>query len=193
LSQLSKYLSLVIVALLFQSKGFCKNIDSLKIALKNAKHDTTRCNIYYNLGKGLYIEQPDSAILFWGKVKEISENKLKESDILKKWYLKKLGKAFNGLGTVYQNLGDIAKSLDYYHKSLKACEQNQDKEGASTALNSIGGTYYNQGDLSNALEYWNRSLALYLEIGERSGIAMALTNIGVVYKRQNNISKALTY
>ena len=38
------------------SKGFAQNIDSLKLALKNAKHDTTRINILSELSEICEVE-----------------------------------------------------------------------------------------------------------------------------------------
>ncbi len=50
-----------------------RTIDSLKLALKNAKHDTTRANSLLALGEALYLNKPDSALIFWNQGKDLAQ------------------------------------------------------------------------------------------------------------------------
>ncbi|MBK9285203.1 MAG: tetratricopeptide repeat protein [Sphingobacteriaceae bacterium] len=165
-------------------------IDSLKLALKNAKHDTTRCNILSILAETASDEEWPA---FNEQLKVLAEKNIANNSEPKKLYLKHLADALNYIGYLAGNQGDIPKALEYYHKSLKIYEEIGDKEGIALSLNNIGGIYSNQGDIPKALEYYHKSLKIREEIGDKLGIATSLNNIGFIYQAQGDISKALEY
>ncbi len=167
-----------------------KMIDSLKIALKNAKHDTTRCNILHEL---VDVVNQDEWIVYYNKLLQITEQNLKQTNqlpSLKKKYLKHYAYALEGIGYIYDTEGNISKALDYYHKSLKICQELEDKEGVALSLNNIGYIYDNQKDYPKSLDYYYKSLKIYSELNDKVGIALAFNNIGVVCQKQGNILKA---
>ncbi|MDP3147436.1 MAG: tetratricopeptide repeat protein, partial [Bacteroidota bacterium] len=187
---LKKYcLSCILCLLSFVS--FSQNIDSLKLALKNAKHDTTRCNILATLAETASDEE-------WPKYNEqllkLSESKIKltqKSSIDYKIYLLHYAGALNNIGVIYNNQRDIPKALEYNSKSLKIREEIGDKSGIATSLNNIGVIYDKQGDIPKALEYYSKSLKIYEDIGDKKGIATSLNNIGYIYENLGDIPKAL--
>ena len=167
---------------LINMQGFAQNntLDSLKLALKNAKHDTIKIKLRYVIGEKASIFR----IEYWDSIYIDA----------KKWKLKEFeAKALNNIGYIYKNHGDIPKALEYYHKSLQLQEEIKDKEGIATSLNNIGLIYNNQGNIPKALEYSQKSLQLQEEIKDKYGIANSLNNIGVIYDDQGDISKALEY
>ncbi|MDO8999709.1 MAG: tetratricopeptide repeat protein, partial [Bacteroidota bacterium] len=171
--------------------SFSQNIDSLKLALKNAKHDTTRCNILATLAETASDEE-------WPKYNEqllkLSESKIKltqKSSIDYKIYLLHYAGALNNIGVIYNNQRDIPKALEYNSKSLKIREEIGDKSGIATSLNNIGVIYDKQGDIPKALEYYSKSLKIYEDIGDKKGIATSLNNIGYIYENLGDIPKAL--
>jgi len=168
-------------------------IDSLKLALKNAKHDTTRCNCYINLGYKSNSEHPDSAFFYWKKAQLLAEKNFSNTSSLKMFYLKTIGQAMGNIATVYQNKGEFPKALECYNKSLKIKEECGDKGEIAASLNNIGVIYVEQGEIAKAIDYWLKSLKIREEIGDKSGIASSLNNIGAVYQRQGDIPKALEY
>jgi tetratricopeptide (TPR) repeat protein len=166
-----------------------RTIDSLKLVLKNAKHDTTRCNIL-----NLMIEsEGDDKVwpVFNEQLLNLAKKNSKTSPILKPFYLKYIANAFNNIGFLAQQQGDVAKALEYYHKSLKIQEEIKNKEGIARSLNNIGFIYKNQGDMLKALEYYHKSLRNLEEIKDKKGIAYSLNNIGFIYDNQDDITKAL--
>lgn len=169
-------------------------LDSLKLAFKKAKHDTTRIQIYLSWGVQIYLQQPDSALVLWEKASNIAKYNLEkrpqeqiQSTLIKKY----LAESLNNIGNIYFNQGDITKALDYWVKSLKIQEGIADKQGIATTLNNIGAIYKRQGNIPKVLEYYHKSLKLLEEIGDKQGIAESLNNIGVVYNNQGDITKAL--
>ncbi|MDD1463659.1 hypothetical protein MEO39_27175, partial [Dolichospermum sp. ST_sed2] len=95
MKQTLKFLLLSITIVLFQINLFGQNktIDSLKLALKNAKHDTTRCNIL----NAMVEAEGDHNI--WPKYNEqlkvLVEKSIASNASPKKLYLKHLAIALN--------------------------------------------------------------------------------------------------
>ena len=195
-----KLIKIIICCFFIGSNYFyCQNqkkIDSLKIALKNAKHDTTRAIINLDLGELIYQQQPDSAILLWEKSKTISEKNLKKYSPKQqeyKTFLNILGYSYNDLGFIFGNRGDVVKSLEYHKKSLKIQEEIGDKNAIALSYNNIGLIYGGQSDYDNALIFFEKSLKIREEIGNKSGIAVSLNSIGNMHARQGSMEKALSY
>ncbi len=173
--------------------GFAQNIsiDSLKLALKNAKHDTSRCNILNELVEA---EANDNIWpLFNEELRLIAEKNIAVNNTNKLFYLKHLANALNNVGYLAEHLGDIPKALEFYHKSLKIEEEIKDKKGIATALSNIGTIYHDQGDMQKTLEYHFRSLKIREEIRDTQGIAYSLQNIGATYNRMGDMDKALDH
>ncbi len=167
-------------------------IDSLKVILKNAKHDTTRCNV---LNAMIEVESNDA---IWPKyneqLKSISEKNLKlhpSNSILFKMYLKYSALAFNNLGYLAEIKGDISNAIGNYIKSLKISEKIEDKIGIGYILNNIGFLYLDQGEIAKAKEYTFKSLKLYKETNTKNGIAYALNTLGLIYIKNNEANKGL--
>ena len=167
-----------------------RTIDSLKLALKNAKHDTMRCNILSILAETASDEEWPA---FNEQLKQLAEENIINKTKPKNFYLKHLADAMNNIGYLANQKGEIPKALEYYHKSLKIEEEIGDKEGIASSYNNMGFIYYRQGDIPKALEYHHESLKIREMIGDKEGIANSLNNIGLVYHNQGSIPKALEY
>ena len=53
-------------------------------------------------------------------------------------YKEGIAYSLNNIGGLYENQGDIPKSLGYYHKSLKIFKEIGYKDGVTLSLNNIG-------------------------------------------------------
>src|ERR1043166_945146 len=85
-------------------------LDSLKRALKNAKHDSVRIDSYLALGEEIYQQDPDSAFYFWSQAKQLTEEKLKEvkpSGPEFQVFQKRYATSLYNLGFIYNRQGDI--------------------------------------------------------------------------------------
>ncbi len=173
-----------------------KTIDSLKLVLKNAKHDTTRCGALISLGENVYGTKPDTALLFWFKAKKIAELNIKSESNTKdltKIFLTQLATIFNNIAYIKEKKGDFKLSLEYYFKSLKIRNERGDLKGVAISLNNIGFLHKKKGELDIALEYYNKSLKIREVIRDEGGIAESSSNIGRIYDDQGDIKKALEY
>ena len=166
-------------------------IDSLKMELKQAKHDTTRCNILNLLTENASEEEWPA---FNEQLLKLAEkSSLNTKPTLKLFYLRYMGMALNNAGYLATNKGDIPKALEYLHRSLRIQEEIKDKKGVASSLVNIGFIYDGQGDSTKAIEYYQRSLIILEEIKDKEGIANCLNNIGNIYQKQEHIDKALEY
>jgi tetratricopeptide (TPR) repeat protein len=181
--------------LFFAGTGFIfsqddKTIDSLKLALKNAKHDTTRCNILNELIENANEEEWPAYNEQLLKLAEKNVN-IAHTKTLNDIYSEYFAAALNNSGLIAQQQGEYAKALGYYHKCLKIEKEIKNRKGIAISLNGIAIIYYDQGDIPKSLEFFYKSLKIQEEIKDTMGIAYSLNNIGSIYEHQGDISKAL--
>lgn len=101
---------------------------------------------------------------------------------------------FNNIGTVYHNVGDLVKALDFYFKSLKAAEQTGNKLRIATAYTNIGAAYFdNPITMDKALPYYLDAVKYSEEDGDKEAIGTISVNIGEIYFNQNKLEEALLY
>jgi serine phosphatase RsbU (regulator of sigma subunit) len=194
-------LSIRLIVILFLSGqiafyGQNKTIDSLKLALKNAKHDTAKVQILQSIGEEIYSQQSDSAYSFYERANAIIDKKIKQySNNSIEYKCLRLQRAYclNNIGFVHENKGENQKALKNYLQSLKILEEVNNKEGIAIALNNIGVLYNNLGDISQSLLYYDKGLKIMEELGDKNSIAACLNNIGYIYNYQGNLKEALTY
>lgn len=165
----------------------------MKLALRNATHDTTKCNLLLQI-----VESPDETE--WEKYNEnlrlIAEKKLKElqpSSPQNKIFKKFLAYSLNNIGYDFNQKGNTEKALEYYNKCMKMWEEADNKKGAATTLNNIGLIYHTQGNIDQAINFYTKSFKLQEEIGDKHGMAYTLNNLGYIYNSQGSISKALDF
>ena len=184
-----------ILIILFLSPFFLvaqdRIVDSLKLKLKMAKHDTTRCNILNAL-----TETADDKEwpLFNDQLLKLAEKNSQTANAqLKSIYLNHLAAAINNLGFIARQEGDIPKAIDYFLQSLKIQEEIKNQKGIALTLNNIGAIYKGQGDIAKAMEYYQKSLKIKEEINDKKGIATSLNNIAEIYNFQGDITKSIEY
>ncbi len=167
-------------------------IDSLKLALKTAKHDTTRCYILTYLSEGASDKEWP---IFNEQLKNLSEKNIATAQTkdLKETYLYYYATSLNNIAYLAEQQGDYKKALEYNLKSLKINEEIDSKSGTASSLNNIGAIYDNQGDISKALEYYQKSLEILKNLDNKKSLAYAFNNLGTVYDNLGDIPKALDY
>jgi tetratricopeptide (TPR) repeat protein len=191
--QLKAYLILLITFICVQLKAQDKTIDSLNLALKNAKHDTLKCQLLNVLME--YVQEEEWPI-FNEQIELICKKQLNSLSKLNKEYKvyqRYYSTALLNSGVVFQGQNNYEKAIYNYSISLQISEQLNDLESCAYALNNIGYIYNYQGDLRNALVYLEKSLKIYEQIKDLQGIATTLTNIGVIYESQGDLTTTLSY
>ncbi len=184
---MKKYLFILVLfpALLF---GQNKTIDSLKLALKNAKHDTTRCNLLKLLTKKATGEEQEKYI---EQLKTLAEKNVAVGGALKNIYRIHLAFVFRKIGSAYYFHADYAKALVNDFKSLKLAEEVGDKLQIGKTSGDLALVYTAQADYPKALEYFHKCLKLSEEVGDKQQIGLTLSNMAIVYSAKADFSKAL--
>ncbi|HEY9602366.1 MAG TPA: tetratricopeptide repeat protein [Allocoleopsis sp.] len=100
-------------------------------------------------------------------------------------------KTLNNIGDVYQNLGDYAKSIEFYQQALDIFRAIGDKAGQRTSLNNIAVAYGKQNQSAKALDFFNQALAMTREIGDKTGEIAILNNLAAAYRNQSQYPQAI--
>jgi signal transduction histidine kinase/tetratricopeptide (TPR) repeat protein len=141
-----KKLSLLLLLLIsvFTAAAQKKQIDTLRLALSNAKTDTMRYQALRKLDSTYYLFNPDSSIIF-----------AQQGYLLAKknnWVLNQ-SKCLNGMANAYSSLGDYVKSISFYFKALRIGGELNDLFEMSLINDNIGATYIQAQDYRKALPY----------------------------------------
>jgi tetratricopeptide (TPR) repeat protein/serine phosphatase RsbU (regulator of sigma subunit) len=173
----------LIILLLSNSFSYSQNdpiLDSLQTLFRSSKNDTLKLRLRHQIGEQAMIFRPG----YWDSIRIDA----------KKFGIKKTeGDALNNLGYIYQNLGDIERSLEYHKQSLMVLMEIGDKPGIAQSYNNMGTIYKEQGNTPLALDYFHRSLKIREETHDEEQMATALNNLAIVYEDQGDTAKALEY
>lgn len=168
-----------------------QNADSLKIAFKAARHDTSGCAI---LLKMIESESHDSAKqAYINQLIQLAEEKTKtlntkspEYTVYHKYWAEALSYASEN----FYYKGNVVGAADYARQELAHRELAGDKNGMINCLVSLGLISRNQGNIPSALEYYNRALKISEEIGETEIKPTIFLNIAVIYMDQGYLKEA---
>lgn len=173
---------------------FAREQAALKQAFEEAKHDTIRCRLLYEL---IEAEADDNVWPSYNKLlEEISTrnlSRLSSQEPGYKLYQKYLGAALNNKAVLIQNKGNSTAALQYYFKSLSLRIAIADSAGIGETLNNIGLIYHALGNIPMAIDYYQRSLAVQEKINDIPGTSTTLLNLGVLSADQRDFKKAREY
>jgi len=99
--------------------------------------------------------------------------------------------ALEALGRAYGQRGEFDEALQYYQRSLKIREAEQDEEGTASCLNGIGFVLSSKWQYAEALSYYERALAIRKKLGDQAGVAGTLNNLALVHSDLGEYEKAL--
>lgn len=168
-------------------------MDSLKQALKAARHDTARCNI---LSAMIEAEYDDNIWPGYNEeLRKIAEQGIKSSPASSpaaRLYRKHMASALNNEGVRYAD-SDIPKAIGYLEQALTLYKEVGDTSGIIISLNNIASLHRTQGDIPKALECFFQCLEMARVIGDKDLEGNVLFNINVNYNDLGQVTKALDY
>jgi tetratricopeptide (TPR) repeat protein len=169
-----------------------KITDSLKLVLRNAGHDTTRCDILL----ALIEKEQDSDV--WEKyndqVLEIARSniaKYAENTAMNRSFKKYFSSALNNKGFLIEEKGDLRGALPWLEQAVKIDSSIADLNDMAGTLNNIANINKNLGHIHKALKQFEQSLAIMEQAGNLQGMAIVYTNMGVLFKEQGDVTKAI--
>jgi CHAT domain-containing protein/Tfp pilus assembly protein PilF len=130
------------------------------------------------------LEGRQEALSKWRQIIELS--KIKKD---KAWE----GIAFQSMGLIYEQLGELQNALDVYLQSLELLREAKSRQYEASSINNIGAIYMKLGEYEKAISYYDRATIIQREIGNRKSIGIYLNNLGNAYKNLENYKQAVDY
>jgi signal transduction histidine kinase len=102
-----------------------------------------------------------------------------------------LASAYNDLGNLLSEKGDLAEALKYYLSALKIRQENNLQAEIARSLTNIGLTYRKLGSQKNAIKYFDQALEMISDKQDPIGKAYVFIHQGNTLIDMGNPSKAL--
>lgn len=215
---------ILVLAILFFIKLSCyANIDSLEIALDNAKSRTEKVQLLNEIAQKYLLKNPKQAITLCNegillkkrnkkdlglanlyKTKGTAYLYLGEYDSTKFYwkayiklvpggYEKEKADGYNNLGTYFQKVGYSDSSIYYHRKALALRKKLNEPLGIAMSLHNIAALYRKQGNLTEAIDLYNRALNIYRKNGKKKEIADVLVGLGLIHRELKNYMTSIKY
>src|SRR3712207_4278038 len=97
----------------------------------------------------------------------------------------------NNIGVIYKSQGLYERSLEWFEKSLKRCEELKHKPCTARSLNNIGDAHRLLGRFAQAEEFLLKGLRLREEGRDRGAVSLSLNNLGRLYQEQGRYAETL--
>lgn len=178
--------TLLVFALLFakQLPAQLLNIDSCLQVLKTLPEDTNKAKLLSDIAWDIsYRDLQEGA------------NYANQSIVL----VKKLGygplysRVFHVAGSVYQDLSEQGKALEYFLESLKYAKKYNQLNNLGFVYNSLGNFYSRQENQRRAIAYYMQSVESHKKAGFEAPIYKAYNNMGSTYMKMGNKDSAIFY
>ncbi len=194
-----------------------KQIDSLKILISTAKHDTTRIKNLIEWGHLVSDYNLDSAIIIFKQAKKLVQNNLIHLTASSSKRLRHVVRRYNGIS--YYNIGYmyfLKNEIEIASKEFKEAIKIRELVAAECAANELfdsksllarachGFGEFNRriGNFDDALKYGTQALSTRLELSKtkltpdqvaenKKGIAGLYTNLSAVYGNKGEEKKAI--
>ncbi|MEO6426860.1 MAG: tetratricopeptide repeat protein [Bacteroidia bacterium] len=162
-----------------------RETDSIVNVLKTAKEDTAKVNSLVFLSKKLHnIGELDASFQYAKQARDLS---------IKLDFKKGEAKAYNRIGNICMDYGDIPAALKNHEAALKLRKEINDEAGLASSYNDIGNSYYTEGDYLKALENFFASLKIKEKLKDIKALTSVYNNIGNVYYDLGNFKEAIKY
>ncbi len=173
-----------IISLLISFSIFAqKQVDSLELALKNAKNDTLKINILHDLI--LTIEGSDlSAAILYGE----EQVKLCESSNFK------IYQGYNDLAWLYKSTAEYKKSLETYYKLEKyslTLKSPKKEQVLAELYNGLSSVYSRLNNFDLAISQINKAIINYGKLKDTLGVAISNLNLGNYYYNKGDYKNAI--
>ncbi|MBI5217999.1 MAG: tetratricopeptide repeat protein [Bacteroidia bacterium] len=158
--------------------------DSLQQLLNDAATDTAKINILNKMCSELTGINNKNALKYGEQAKALSE---------KISYDKGLAQSFFNIGSVYKDIGEYNKSLEFNLKSMELREALKDKKDIAESLVNTGLVYKELNSFEKSLEYLSKAQALAEKIHDLNSMANACNGLGSLYLKFKNYNQALIH
>lgn len=219
---------LLTVTILLNSYGqekhiYDKKIDSLILAFRNHKSDTSKIDVLLEISNKIKNNNPDSALFYLGKAEYLAKKNKFDSLLIE---------IYAEIGVTYWQKSEYKPCNNFLRQSLELAKQFKDTKQITNALynlanvhttqgnytqsrlffdnvlkylsdtdtvkiaktyNAIGNIYLMQNDNHTALDYYTKAINLLEKVKSPRDYSLSLNNIGIIYYNQENYEKALQF
>lgn len=158
--------------------------DSLLLALKNAKHDTTKIIILNLLSKDLDKSNPTQTYNYAKQANTLA---------IKNKYIPGIANSYFNLGTYFMDIQNNDSALFFFDKGIAITNNTKYILINAKLEKRKGAVYYYSGLTDSALFYFKKSLSKYETIKDSAEIIKMLNNIGSIYFRKGDSEGAVLY
>jgi tetratricopeptide (TPR) repeat protein len=108
-----------------------------------------------------------------------------------------IARAWNNLGSVWQEKGEYDKAIDYYGKALESVLKSFGLEypNVASCWNNLGLAWQNKKEYDKAIEYFEKALDSILKSlgSEHPKVATCWNNLGLAWQKKGEYDKAIDY
>lgn len=162
---------------------YAQNLDSLKVASKNAK-PVEKVKTLISISNIYFYSKPDSAIHYLNEALKISEkfklNKEKISILV-------------NIGIFYNENGNLTQAKKILLTALETATELKDTSKMIVIYGNLGNNSMLRGDFDNSLNYLTQTANMYEKNGNIKGVAYSYGAIGNMYNQMNKPKKAIKY
>lgn len=169
-------------------------IDSIKLVIKNAKHDTIIIKAWQSWDYFLPINDLENSLKLNHKIDSVCNlhiSPANENQI--NFYTKAKAESYNSLGLLMTNQGELDKAIHYFNICLELRKKMNDRMGVGGALSNLGNIYYRQGNTDKAISVIGQSLKIAEELGDKMEMIYPLNSIGQIYNESGEYEMAIKY
>src|SRR5262249_1770961 len=103
------------------------------------------------------------------------------------------GLALGHIGVCQARMGDLAKALDTFGRSVDLLRAAGDRRMEAMTLGSMANAYSDSGQPVKALDYGQNALAIFRAIGDRNHEARTLLTVATAQRQLGNLAEARRY
>ena len=178
-------LFIVLCLFVFQGQTKADNYsDSLSIQLSEAKDDTNKVNLIFQLSNAYAQTEYEKAIAYYRSGLALSDKlNYNRGELL----------ACEKLGAIYRNIGVFDSAFYFVGKAISLAKLTGDTIQQAKNYNVYGSLLRRKGYYSSAMEYHQKALMLSEQINDTLGIANAYIYIAMINEFQLKYDTAINY
>ncbi len=158
--------------------------DSLQRQLSKAGRDIDAVSLYYNYGRAIEDEQPDSAVYYYKKAKRLSEDL---------GYKEGIAAFSSNYIVVLNRRGQFREALAVTEEALELYKEIGGDYNLTTAYMNVGNAWHYLSDYEQAAEYYLLSRHHAEKINHRSSLRRLNNNLAAVFLDLNDYEKGRQY
>ncbi len=160
------------------------SIDSLRSALKSARHDTVQANLIVQICRQMTESSPDSSIIYGQQALAPMNSTV---------YKKQIAQAYFEITALNRGARNKLLLLEMAQKTMALRRDLNDQEDLAASWKQIALIYSDQGNYPESLKSYFRAVKIIESTTNYKLTSNIYSNIGTIFQRQGNYQEALNY